>query len=52
MMKRVGPSMMMKMMMMRMKMEMPPRTPSDSLGSVSIALLPFWCFDAKGGEEF
>ena len=31
-------------------MEMPPRrTPSD-LGIVSIAFLPFWCFDAKGGE--
>ena len=36
---------------MMMKMEMPPRrTPSDLHGSVSIAFLPFWCFDAKGGE--
>ena len=38
----------MKMMMM---MEMPPRrTPSNLHGIVSIAFLPFWCFDAKGGE--
>ena len=34
-----------------MKMEMPPRrTPSDLIWVVSIAFLPFWCFDAKGGE--
>ena len=30
---------------------MPPRrTPSDCHGIVSIAFLPFWCLDAKGGE--
>ena len=39
------------MMKMMMRMEMPPRrTPSDLQWVVSIAFLPFWCFDAKGGE--
>ena len=29
---------------------MVPRSPSDLLGACSIALFPFWHFDAKGGE--
>ena len=27
-----------------------PRTPADIFGTFSIALFPFWRFDAKGGE--
>jgi len=37
-------------MVLVMMLPRSPRSPSDLLGACSIALFPFWRFDAKGGE--
>ena len=42
--------MMMRVMMLVMTRPRTPRAPGDLRGTCSIALFPFWRFDAKGGE--